>query len=154
MFGSLAVEQWIYGTVMEVTEVTDLVGDEVHVPYAPLGTGTPYMVAYRTDALDSEPAGAGVAVAMQRLTYSVAIVGEGNDKFALLPAARALHDALQGKEVIVKVTDADGVEYGDFFLTCVRVGELPNDDIAAPDDGEEHVALGGVYEFEVTESGA
>lgn len=153
MFGSLAAEQWIFQTLSGVTELEDLVGESIYSPYAPQGTDEPFCVLYRTAAEDSTAVGVGIEVGIQRLVYTVAIVARGNDKFALLEAATAAHQALHGQAEDHVLTDASDDPHGSFFITCHRIGELPNDDIATPDDGVPYVTLGGLYELEVTAAG-
>jgi hypothetical protein len=153
MFGSLAAEQWLFQTLAQVTELEDLVGEEIHSPYAPQGIVGPFAVFYRTSAEDSTAIGVGIEVGMQSLVYTVAVVAEGNDKFALLEAITAAHQALHGQEADHQLTDAADTEYGSFHITCHRIGELPNDDVAAPDGGVAYVTLGGLYEIEVTAAG-
>jgi hypothetical protein len=153
MFGSLAAEQWIYQELALVAELEALVGEEIHAVYAPQGTTGPFAVFYRTGAEDSTPIGVGIDVGMERLVYTVAIVAEGSDKFALLAAATAAHQKLHGREADHLLIDEEETEYGTFHITCHRIGELPNDEIATPDNGVEYVTLGGLYELEITAAG-
>lgn len=150
MFGSIAVEQWIYSQTAADAEVVAFVGDEIHIPYAPQGTGSPFLVAYRVDATDESPMGPDADVAAERLRYAVALVTDGNDKRILLRPGRAVHLALQGQDGQVEVVDDQGDPFATYYVVGERVGELPNDDIAMPDDGVDRVALGGIYEFDVT----
>jgi hypothetical protein len=153
MFGSLAAEQWIYQELALVEALEELVGEEIHAVYAPQGTVAPFAVFYRSAAEDSTAIGVGIEVGMERLVYTVAIVAAGSDKFALLAAATAAHQALHGQEADHLLIDEEETEYGTFHITCHRIGELPNDDIATPDDGVEYVTLGGLYELEIAAAG-
>jgi hypothetical protein len=153
MFGSLAAEQWIFQELALVEELEALVGEGIHAVYAPQGTDVPFAVFYRTAAEDSTPIGVDIEVSMERLIYTVAIVAEGSDKFALLAAATAAHQALHGQQADHVLVDEEETEYGTFHITCHRIGELPNDEIATPDNGVEYVTLGGLYELEVTAAG-
>jgi hypothetical protein len=153
MFGSLAAEQWIYQKLALVEALEQLVGEQIHAVYAPQGTVAPFAVFYRTGAEDSTPIGVGIEVGMQSFVYTVAIVAEGSDKFAILAAATAAHQALHGQQADHLLIDEEETDYGTFHITCHRIGELPNDDIATPDDGVEYVTLGGLYELEVTAAG-
>lgn len=150
MYGSIAIEQWIFSQLSGEADLVAFVGTEIHIPYAPQGAGSPFVVAYRIDAIDETPMGPEAEVAMQRLRYIVALLAEGNDKRALLRPGQAMHAALQGQMGMVAVLDDQGVPFALYSVTGGRSGELPNDEIAAPDDGIERVALGGIYEFDVT----
>ncbi|MCA9860694.1 MAG: DUF3168 domain-containing protein [Thermomicrobiales bacterium] len=152
MFGSLAAEQWIFQTLAGVSELEALVDEAIFSPYAPQGSPDPFLVFYRTGAEDSTPIGVGIAVAIEALVYTVAIVAKGNDKFALLEAARAAHTALHSKQANITLTDEDEGEHGSYHITCHRIGELPNDDIAVPVGGVAYVTLGGMYEIEVVQT--
>lgn len=150
MFGSIAVEQWIYSQAAADADVVAFVGDEIHIPYAPQDSGSPFLVAYRTDAIDETPMGPRIDVGQQRLRYTVALVADGNDKTVLLRPARAMHLTLQGVAGSVAVNDPEGELFATYYVVGERVGELPNDEIAMPEDGIDRVAIGGVYEFDVT----
>lgn len=155
MFGSIAVEQHIFTRLTANATVTSIVVDRVHVPYAPepddvIDIQYPYIVAYRTDAMDETPAGPQADVMAQRLTYTVAAVAEGLDKRVLLRLMKAAHLALQGQSDTVAILDDLGGPFATYFVVGERIGELPNDDIVTPDDGVDHVALGGAYEYDVT----
>ena len=150
MFGSIAVEQWIYSQQAADAEVVAFVGDEIHIPYAPQDAGSPFLVAYRVDAKDETPMGPDADVAAERLQYVVALVAEGNDKRILLRPGRAMHLALQGQSGQLTVNDDQGDPFATYWVVGERVGELPNDEIAMPEDGIDRVTLGGLYEFDVT----
>lgn len=150
MFGSIAVEQWIYSQTSGDAEVAGFVGDEIHIPYAPQDAGSPFLVAYRVDAIDETPMGPEADVAAERIRYVVALVAEGNDKRVLLRAGRAMHLALQGTSGQITVNAPQGDPFATYWVVGGRVGELPNDEIAMPEDGIDRVTLGGLYEFDVT----
>lgn len=150
MFGSIAVEQWIYSQLVADADVVAFVGTAIHIPYAPQGAGSPFLVAYRIDAIDETPMGPDADIGQARLRYTVALVADGNDKRVLLRPGRAMHLALQGQSGDIDVDDDNGALFARYFVVGERVGELPNDEIAMPDDGVDRVALGGIYEFDVT----
>jgi hypothetical protein len=155
VWGSIAVEQHIYQRISAHPVVQELAGGRVHIPYVPEPTDLadvqyPYVVGYRTDARDETPQGPEADVLAERLLYTVAVVGEGFDKRALLRLAKAVHESLQGQSDTIAIDDDNGDPFATYFIVGERVGELPNDEIVTPDDGVDHVALGGAYEYDVT----
>lgn len=155
MWGSIAVEQHIYTRLSAHPVVQEITEGRVHIPYVPEPTDIadvqyPYVVAYRTDARDETPQGPQADVLAERLRYTVAAVAVGLDKRALLRLAKAVHESLQGQSDTIEILDELGEHFATYFVVGERVGELPSDDIVAPDDGEDHVTLGGDYEYDVT----
>jgi hypothetical protein len=139
MFASAYVAGLIYETASGLTSVTDVVGDRIDrrfYPQSEAGFETPFLV-YRMPfpAIDDGPVGQPVDT--QTITFEIAFYDESNSVATILPAAEALHDALQG----VNVTLDNGWQ-----ITGGRREELPDIDIEL---GLPFVRVGGTYEFTV-----
>lgn len=153
MYGSLAAEKWLYQQLSGSADLMGFVDGRIFAGYAPQATALPFVLVQRTDARDDYPEGPGIPVSMERLTYTIALVGEGESKLAILPAAVAMHEAIQGHVEADLVVNLGPLGEAHYWINCARVGELPNDDLAEPVEGVAYVALGGSYELEVIAAG-
>ena len=139
MFGSAYVAGLIYDTASGLTAVTNVVADRIDRRFHPQMAGglvTPFMV-YRMPfpALDDGPVGQPVDT--QTITFEISFFDDRAEVSRILPAAEALHDALQG----IKVTLDNGWQ-----ITGGRTEELPDIDIEL---GLPFVRVGGTYQFTV-----
>jgi hypothetical protein len=139
MFASAYVAGLIYETASRLTAVTDVVQTRIDRRFHPQMEGgfqTPFLV-YRMaiPALDDGPLGRPVDT--QTITFEISFFDEGSTVSRILPAAEALHDALQG----IDVTLDNGWQ-----ITGGRIEELPDIDIEL---GLPFVRVGGTYQFTV-----
>lgn len=139
MFGSAHVAGLIYETAAGLSAVTDVVGDRIDRRFHPQMAGgfeTPFLV-YRMPfpAIDDGPVGRPVTT--QTITFEIAFFDDRADVSRILPAAEALHDALQGLDTALD---------NGWHVTAGRTEELPDIDIEL---GLPFVRVGGTYEFVV-----
>lgn len=155
MYGAVAAEKWLKETAFGVIEVAALVGDIDHVivgEVVPDDVTLPAVLITGTFASDVTPVGSWAKVTAEMLRFAIAVVDNGQSYASIVPAATALHNAIQGYPN-AEVTHPD-LE-GTYFISCERKGELPMRRLFAGDQqgGQFYIQLGGEYELEVTQGG-
>ncbi len=139
VFASIEAEAFMARLVKANPDVQALVDGRVFPGLVlPPGEVLPAILYYRETALDQNVTMAG-EISKETFRYVWRVIIEGLDYDPIIPAAKAMHRALQG---------AKGRE-GAVYLHCERFSELTFDPRSYEND-ESFVQLGGVYTIDAT----